>query len=83
MGALPRLPWWRRPGRGDREAALDGARAGRAWRGGRDDTFGELSGGQRQRVLIARGLVQDAEPAAAGRAVLGPRRARRARASRR
>ena len=22
MGALPRLPWWRRPGNGDREAAL-------------------------------------------------------------
>ncbi len=60
MGALSRLPWWRRPGRHDREAALaaldqvglaDHAR----------ETFGKLSGGQRQRVLIARSLVQDAQ----------------------
>jgi ABC-type Mn2+/Zn2+ transport system ATPase subunit len=59
MGALSRLPWWRRPGRGDREAALDALR-----RVGLGDlageTFGKLSGGQRQRVLIARSLVQDA-----------------------
>jgi ABC-type Mn2+/Zn2+ transport system ATPase subunit len=60
MGALSRLPWWRRPGREDREAALWalervglGALA--------EETFGELSGGQRQRVLIARALVQDAQ----------------------
>jgi ABC-type Mn2+/Zn2+ transport system ATPase subunit len=59
MGALSRLPWWRRPGRAERaaaRAALDrvglGALAG--------ETFGRLSGGQRQRVLIARALVQDA-----------------------
>ena len=59
MGALSRLPWWRRPGREERErarAALErvglGAQAG--------ETFGELSGGQRQRTLIARALVQDA-----------------------
>jgi ABC-type Mn2+/Zn2+ transport system ATPase subunit len=59
MGTLSRLPWWRRPGRAEREAAaraLDrvglGALAG--------ETFGRLSGGQRQRVLIARALVQDA-----------------------
>jgi ABC-type Mn2+/Zn2+ transport system ATPase subunit len=60
MGALPRLPWWRRPGHLDREvahAALQ--RVGVAERA--NDTFGDLSGGQRQRVLIARGLVQDAE----------------------
>jgi ABC-type Mn2+/Zn2+ transport system ATPase subunit len=59
MGALSRLPWWRRPGRADREAALGALR-----RVGLDElageTFGELSGGQRQRVLIARALVQDA-----------------------
>jgi ABC-type Mn2+/Zn2+ transport system ATPase subunit len=59
MGALPALPWWRRPGRRERAAAARslarvdlGARA--------EETFGELSGGQRQRVLIARALVQDA-----------------------
>jgi len=59
MGALSRLPWWRRPGRREREIALEALR-----RVDLDDlageTFGKLSGGQRQRVLIARSLVQDA-----------------------
>jgi ABC-type Mn2+/Zn2+ transport system ATPase subunit len=59
MGALPRLPWWRRPSSEDRRLALSALqRVGIAERA--NDTFGELSGGQRQRVLIARGLVQDA-----------------------
>jgi ABC-type Mn2+/Zn2+ transport system ATPase subunit len=59
MGALPRLPWWRRPGHADREAARSALeRVGIANRA--QDTFGDLSGGQRQRVLIARGLVQNA-----------------------
>ena len=59
MGSVSRLPWWRRPGRGERRRALEALAAvnleelaGRA--------FGELSGGQRQRVLVARALVQDA-----------------------
>ncbi len=59
MGTLPRLPWWRRPGRREREVgalALD--RVG--LRALAEQTFGRLSGGQRQRVLIARALVQDA-----------------------
>jgi len=60
MGALSRLPWWRRPGRREREVAADALR-----RVGLGDlageTFGKLSGGQRQRVLIARSLVQDAQ----------------------
>jgi ABC-type Mn2+/Zn2+ transport system ATPase subunit len=59
MGAISRLPWWRRPGRAERRAAaaaLERVGLG-ALAGG---TFGELSGGQRQRVLIARALVQDA-----------------------
>jgi ABC-type Mn2+/Zn2+ transport system ATPase subunit len=59
MGTLPRLPWWRRPGRGERARAhreLDAVGlAGLA-----DASFGSLSGGQQQRVLIARALVQDA-----------------------
>jgi ABC-type Mn2+/Zn2+ transport system ATPase subunit len=59
MGALSRLPWWRRPGRRERDAAAEALR-----RVGLDglagETFGRLSGGQRQRVLIARSLVQDA-----------------------
>ncbi|HWB69194.1 MAG TPA: metal ABC transporter ATP-binding protein [Solirubrobacterales bacterium] len=60
MGALSRLPWWRRPGRRERRQALEALRrvdlgelAG--------ETFGKLSGGQRQRVLIARSLVQNAQ----------------------
>jgi ABC-type Mn2+/Zn2+ transport system ATPase subunit len=59
MGAISRLPWWRRPGRRERdEAAAALERVGLDGLAAR--TFGKLSGGQRQRVLIARALVQDA-----------------------
>jgi ABC-type Mn2+/Zn2+ transport system ATPase subunit len=59
MGAIPGLPWWRRPGRRERDAAARAlARVGLGGLAGQ--TFGRLSGGQRQRVLIARALVQDA-----------------------
>jgi ABC-type Mn2+/Zn2+ transport system ATPase subunit len=60
MGTLSRLPWWRRPGRAEREAAA-GALERVGLRPLADVTFGRLSGGQRQRVLIARALVQDAD----------------------
>ena len=60
MGAVSRLPWWRRPGRADRAAARAALeRVGLAEMDGA--TFGDLSGGQRQRVLLARALVQDAD----------------------
>lgn len=60
MGALARLPWWRRPGRGDRDLAMSNLETvGLAERA--SDGFGDLSGGQRQRVLIARALTADAE----------------------
>jgi ABC-type Mn2+/Zn2+ transport system ATPase subunit len=59
MGTLSRLPWWRRPRRGDREFALAALeRVGLAEQA--SSQFGDLSGGQRQRVLVARALVQDA-----------------------
>jgi ABC-type Mn2+/Zn2+ transport system ATPase subunit len=60
MGALPRLDWWRRPGRTERHAAME-ALATVSLQDAAHETFGELSGGQRQRVLIARALVQDAD----------------------
>jgi ABC-type Mn2+/Zn2+ transport system ATPase subunit len=59
MGALSRLPWYRRPGRAERDRARAAlVRVGLEDRV--DATFGALSGGQRQRVLVARALVQDA-----------------------
>jgi ABC-type Mn2+/Zn2+ transport system ATPase subunit len=59
MGAVSRLPWWRRPARADRRLARAAlGQVGLAEHA--DRTFGDLSGGQRQRVLVARALVQDA-----------------------
>ena len=60
MGALSRLPWWRRPGRARARGGARRRSSGSASGALAEETFGELSGGQRQRVLIARALVQDA-----------------------
>jgi ABC-type Mn2+/Zn2+ transport system ATPase subunit len=59
MGAIGRLPWWRRPGRDERKRALAALDAV-GLRELAGTHFGELSGGQRQRVLVARALMQDA-----------------------
>jgi ABC-type Mn2+/Zn2+ transport system ATPase subunit len=59
MGSISTLPWWRRPGRAERRAALR-ALGAVGLDEQADATFGDLSGGQRQRVLVARALVQDA-----------------------
>jgi ABC-type Mn2+/Zn2+ transport system ATPase subunit len=59
MGSISTLPWWRRPGRAERRAALTALDAVGLRELARA-TFGDLSGGQRQRVLVARALVQDA-----------------------
>jgi len=60
MGTVASIPWYRRPGRGERAHAL-GALASVGMDDLADQPFGDLSGGQRQRVLIARALVQDAK----------------------
>lgn len=60
MGALARLPWWRRPGKKDRAMALRNLEMVGLGDLSRS-SFGDLSGGQRQRVLIARALTADAE----------------------
>jgi ABC-type Mn2+/Zn2+ transport system ATPase subunit len=59
MGTYGRVPWYRRVGRAEREAANRAlARVGLADEA--STAYGALSGGQRQRVLIARALAQDA-----------------------
>ncbi|MBD0329319.1 MAG: metal ABC transporter ATP-binding protein [Thermoleophilia bacterium] len=60
MGRYGALGWLRRPGRREREAAVESLR-----QVGIEDLadrqISELSGGQQQRVFLARALVQDAE----------------------
>ena len=60
MGLYRRLGWVRRPGRTERELALDSLdKVGMA--DFADRQISQLSGGQQQRVFLARALVQDAQ----------------------
>jgi manganese/zinc/iron transport system ATP- binding protein len=60
MGLYRRLGWVRRPGKAERERALESlAKVGMADFAGRQ--ISQLSGGQQQRVFLARALVQDAQ----------------------
>ena len=59
MGRYGQLGWFRRPGRRDRDLALDALeRVGMDEHSGRQ--IRQLSGGQQQRVFLARALVQEA-----------------------
>jgi len=59
MGRYGALGWIRRPGRAEREAALEALDKG-GMRGFARRQISQLSGGQQQRVFLARALVQDA-----------------------
>jgi manganese/zinc/iron transport system ATP- binding protein len=60
MGRYGRLGWFRRPGGGEREMALEAlAKVGMADYAQRQ--ISQLSGGQQQRTFLARALVQDAQ----------------------
>jgi manganese/zinc/iron transport system ATP- binding protein len=60
MGRYGRLGWFRRPGREERESALEALqKVGMAQYAGRQ--ISQLSGGQQQRTFLARALVQDAQ----------------------
>jgi len=60
MGTYSRLGWFRRPGRHDRQWALEClARVGMADLATRQ--IGQLSGGQQQRTFLARALAQQAD----------------------
>lgn len=60
MGAYGRLGWFRRPGRKEREAALE-ALEKVGMREFADRQISQLSGGQQQRTFLARALLQDAQ----------------------
>ena len=60
MGRYGALGWIRRPGRKEREMAMEALRKV-AMEDLADRQISQLSGGQQQRVFLARALVQDAE----------------------
>ncbi len=91
MGMYGRLGWLRRPGRAEREQAIE-ALGKVGMEAFADRQISQLSGGQQQRVFLARALVQDAsiflmdEPfqgvdATTERAIVGLLRELRARGS--
>jgi manganese/zinc/iron transport system ATP- binding protein len=60
MGMYSSLGWFKRPGKAERQSALEAlAKVGMADYAGRQ--ISQLSGGQQQRVFLARALVQDAQ----------------------
>ncbi len=60
MGCYGRLGWFRRPGKPERDKAMECLeQVGMAEMASRQ--IGQLSGGQQQRVFLARALAQDAE----------------------
>lgn len=60
MGRYGNLGWFRRPGREERELALE-ALEKVGMQNFADRQISQLSGGQQQRVFLARALIQDAE----------------------
>lgn len=60
MGRYQRIPWYRNPGKKDREAALEALSMVRMTEFA-DRQIGQLSGGQQQRVFLARALAQGSD----------------------
>ncbi len=60
MGRYGKLGWFKRPGKKDRELALDALKKV-AMEEFADRQISQLSGGQQQRIFLARALVQDAD----------------------
>jgi len=60
MGRYQSVPWYRNPGKADREAAME-ALAMVRMSDFADRQIGQLSGGQQQRVFLARALAQGAD----------------------
>ena len=60
MGCYRALGWFRRPGKRERQRALE-ARAQVGMQDFAERQISQLSGGQQQRVFLARALVQDAQ----------------------
>lgn len=60
MGTYGKLGWFKRPGKNEKEQAIDALRK-LEMLDFKDRQISQLSGGQQQRVFLARALVQDAD----------------------